>query len=884
MFGRYNHIQFITKKLLILCLFLSTVICLFSQSSDATDSLSNEVFTPDSTVVQLDTLSSDLEFPIFYDANDSIIFDAINNSVLLYGGAVVRYDDIELTADYISYNFGNSVVSATGIPDSAGVFQGKPIFTQAGDIFKPDSLSFNFKTEKAYISNVVTKNGEFYLLSEHTKRVSEEKIFLGKTKITTCDKPNPHFHFHVRKAALVTNENGDKIVSGPVMLKFRKVPTPLALPFGWFPNTKKQARGIIIPTYGNAQQLGYFFRDFGYYLPINEYVDTRLLGDIYTRGSWAIKNITAYKKRYRYNGRFNVSFSKIKNGFRELNNYSENTDFFVSWSHLLDAKARPNLRISASLNFGTSSNFRNNLNSSVENFLSNTFSSNLNVTKSQANLFNGRIPGTLTASARHSQNTSTRSVQVTLPLLTYQTNRIFPFKSSLARRTSKLGKALDGFGVTYTGTYERRATLREQDIRLNALGETLDQFDGGLRNQMNASTSIKAGVVNINPSFGLNSNIYSEELRLVLDDATLTQQEETAQDYNLSYSWNASVNATFKAFGTFNFRNGKKLKAIRHTVTPTLGFSYRPKTGSRVSGFFGDGGTFDSYDPQENGLWGSATNYNNSGSLNVSVLNNLEMKLKGKGDEKPRKVPLLDRINVNTSRDFARDSLNWSNLGVSAGTRIGSMVNVNYQSSHSFYDRNAEGTVQNTFLLQSQGRLTRLLSMGGGATFTLRGTDFKKKEKEVSGDETLDAPLEDLADVPDEVREDIDLNRNDFVDFSTPWSLNLTYTLNRRLNYDPELQKDTSAITQSIIARGDITLFEKWKVGANSGYDLRTMEFTTTELSLYWDLHCWEFTANYRPLGITKSITLGIRVKASALRDLKYDQVLNLGNRNNLRR
>lgn len=287
MLGRYSYSEVITKNLLILSALCCAYFSAFTQIDSPPDTTPNEVSFIDSTSVQLDTLSTDLEFPIFYDANDSIIFDAINNRVLLYGTAIVKYDDIELTAARIVYDFGNNTVNATGDYDSLNVYQNKPILIQGGEEFRPDSLKFNFKTEKAYISNVVTQNGEFFLISEQTKRDSSENVYLRKTKITTCDNPNPHFHFQTNKAALIPGKKegqADKIVSGPVFLKVRKVPTPLALPFAWFPNSDKRSKGVIMPEFGNAQNQGYFLRGLGYYLPINDYVDTRILGDIYTRG------------------------------------------------------------------------------------------------------------------------------------------------------------------------------------------------------------------------------------------------------------------------------------------------------------------------------------------------------------------------------------------------------------------------------------------------------------------------------------------------------------------------------------------------------------------------------------------------------------------------
>ncbi|MFK7758171.1 MAG: putative LPS assembly protein LptD [Flavobacteriales bacterium] len=884
MLGRYSYSEVITKNLLILSVLLCASFQGLSQTEPPADTTLNVTSFIDSTSVQLDTLSTDLESPIFYDANDSIIFDAINNRVLLYGTAVVKYDDIELTAARITYDFGNSTVSATGDYDSLGVYQNKPLLIQAGEEFRPDSLDFNFETEKAYISNVVTQNGEFYLISEQTKRDSSENVYLGKTKITTCDNPNPHFHFQTNKAALIPGKKegqADKIVSGPVFLKVRKVPTPLALPFAWFPNSDKRSKGLIMPEFGNAQNQGYFLRGLGYYLPINDYLDTRILGDIYTRGGWALRNITFYKKRYKYQGNFDLSYSRNKFGFRDLTGFQENTDFFIRWTHTMDSKARPNWRFSSSINMGTSSNFTNNLNSTQTQFLTGTFNSSINVTRSGLNLFN-RIPATITASARHTQNTQTRVVQFTLPQISLQTNRVYPFKSQRSGKKSSLKKAVEGIGVTYTGNFENRASLNEAQLRFNNLDEVLDQFSGGLRNQLSANTSIKAGVVSINPSFGLNSNIYRESLFLSYDPEANDVRRDTITGWDATYNWNASVNATTKLFGTYTFRKSKKLKAIRHTITPTAGFRYSPQTGQRITGFFGEDGASTSYTPQDINIFGTAANFTKNGALTLGLLNNLEMKVQGKED-KPKKVSLLDRVNVNTSRNFAADSLNWADLSVSASTNIGSLINVNYSSGHSLYDRDIDGNRINTFLLDSQDKLARATRMQGAVGLALSRTTFQRKDSEEEGSE--DEQFEDSAtDLSDEFSRELTSSLRPPTDFTIPWKLNLDYTLRRSYFWDKDLQKDTTTITQSILARGDITLFKKWKVGYSTGWDFTAKDFSATSISVIWDLHCWELKVDYIPFGIRQSVSINFNMKASMFRSLLPPQVLNLGNNNNLRR
>ncbi len=868
--------DFISRKLLILACFLALQFISFSQTSEPSTSEVNATLPPDSVKVIADTLSTDITSAIFYDAEDSIIYDAINNRFLLYGNGIVKYDDIELKAGYIEYSLEESTVSARGKLDSAGVFIQKPELNQGGEKFNPDSLSFNFKSEKAYISNVVTQTGEFYVLSDVTKRDSTEKIYLGKTKITTCDAPNPHFHFQVGRAALVPEEKGKngkpdkpgKIVTGPVMLKFRKIPTPLALPFGFFPDSKKRSKGILIPSYGNGFGLGYYLRDLGYYYPINDHIDTRVLVDLYTRGSWAISNQTVYKKRYRSSGRFNIQFSKIKNGFRELSNFTESTDFLVDWSHTLDSKAIPGIRFSSSVRVGTSTNFRNNLNSSQTNFLTNTYSSSINTSKSSSLL---GVPTNYTLNLRHSQNTSTGVVSLTLPQFTIQMNRAYPFKSKKVGAKGNLRKAIEGIGITNTGNFETRAVLNESEIRLSNLSSLTDDFKSGYRHQFNASTSLKLGVLSVNPSLSFSSNIYRRVQELSFNTETLENQTDTLDQLNATYNWSTGISATTKFFGTFTFRNAKKLKAIRHTVTPSVGFSFSPITGEEIFGFIGTDGEAEFYDPADFGIFGSATNLNQTGSVNFSLLNNLEMKV-ADGEGGTKKVSILDRLSLSTRNNLAADSLNWGNLSLGAGTKIGKFINLNYNATYSFYDQNSQGQSINEFLVSNEKFLFRQTSSGGGINLNLTGEDFKRKvakPSDLDNGEFSDVEILNEEEVADLEKEDVNPNN-----FRAPWSMTIAYTLNRRAGWDTDLGRDTFSLRQGIILRGNLSLGENWSFTAQSGLDLTggRPDVTSSSFSIYRSLHCWEFSANVIPFGDRRSYTLSLNVKASALRDLKIDK------------
>jgi hypothetical protein len=791
---------------------------------------------------------------IFYEATDSAVYDALEQKVYLYGNAVVKYGDIELRSGYIAYGFADNSVYASGIPDSAGQLVQKPVFLQAGQEFKPETIRYNFKSGKGFIEDVITSQGEFYLHADETKRFPNEWVHIRKGKFTTCDAEKPHYHFHLTKAIVIPE---DKVVSGPVYVRFWNIPTPLALPFGWFPNKQTSSHGILLPAYGNGGNLGYFLRDGGYYIPIGDFADTRFLADVYTRGSWTLRNISSYRKKYKYNGNFNVSRSLLKQGLEELPGFSKRTEFFVRWNHNQDPKARPNTSFSADINAGSRNNFTNNIVSNQQDYLSNTFQSNVRFTRSWA----GK-PYNLSVNLRHSQNSLTRNVDLTLPSVAFTVSRFYLPLSFLNTKPGAK-KWYETIGVNYAMNFDNRLDVEDRELRFDNYRSLSTQFRNGIRHTLNVNTSLKAGFVSVNPSLSITDRWYFNYLRVGLDPETLQSEKDTVRGFRTAPDWNVAVNANTKVFGLFNLSKTGMLRALRHVITPTVGLSFRPDMGTEVVGYFGQGGGLSSYSPFDIGIFGKPTS-SRSGSLNLSILNNLEAKVRNRKDTQSgvSKLSLIENFRAATSYDFFRDSLNFSNVTLDGFTTIFQNVNLNYSSSHSLYDRDSLGRPVNRFLAKTQNRLMRLNAANLALNFNLRSGQNRSGKK---SDNVL----------PEE-QEEIDRNSGAFVDFTIPWNLNVAYSMRMNKIFDRDIRRDTSEITQSILFNGDFTVFRKWKVGFNSGYDISAGEFTPTTLNLFWDLHCWELRFDFIPFGIRKSYAVQLNIKSSTLKDLKLQRRRNL--------
>lgn len=804
--------------------------------------LSNANTLPDSTAS-----SESINASIFYDALDSMVFDAVNNMVRLYNGAVVKYEDMTVEAAYIEYSFETNEACASAVPDSAGVLTGKPKFDDGGQSFTQEYMCYNFRTQQGYSKQSVTQEGDAVFHAGQSKRHINEWIHIKNGKFTTCDAENPHYHFHLRKAIIVPD---DKVVSGPLYLKVRKVPLPLALPFAWFPTKNESSHGIILPGYGNSPQLGYFLTDGGYYLPLGRYADTRILADIYSRGSWTIANLTNYKKRYKYSGSFNISRSVIKQSLQELPDFSRDTEFFIRWTHNQDPKARPNSRFSANINFGTSNNFRNNINSNQQDYLTNTFNSSVQWNKTFAG-----TPYSLAVNARHSQNSTTGNVQLTLPGITLNRNRTNIQFSELFGNKGRKKWYDDVVGLTYSANFENFITESIENFDWSEAGRLTRQAQNGIQQNVTLTSQIKAAFVTITPTFNYSEFWAFKYVDALADDSGIALEKDTLNGFRTARSWRVGASANTRFYGTFNFRKSKNLKAIRHVLTPQAGLSYVPFA-DRNRYFYNSEGVVQSFNPFEAARYRPG-NSNEQFNVNFSLSNNLEMKVRDRqaGKNATKKVKIIENFVASGRYNMIADSLNLSSISMRGFTTLFKNLTLNYNSSYSAYDRDSDGREINRYLIDTQNRLLRLENMSASLNSTFRSQNRTgNKNTDNASEEQLDA---------------VNRNRDQFVDFTVPWSLTASYALGLNRTWDSELQADQDNVTQSILLRGDLTVLERWKIGFDTGYDFEARELTPTTLNIYWDLHCWELTFDWIPFGVRRSFNIQLNVKSSLLRDLK---------------
>jgi len=841
------------------------------------DSLSTTLPSDSINVNTTDTIANDddlgLEYEVEYFGKDSTVMDVVNERIMMYGDAWVKYGGMEVKGSYIDFSLKDYTAKAIGKRDSLGNVTDKAIFTEGDTKFDEDSLMYNFKTKRGISYGVRTTQDDAFLLSGVSKKAANNWISVKDGKFTTCDKPNPHYHFHLTRAMAIPD---DKIVSGPLYLKFRKIPTPLALPFGFFPNKKESTHGILLPGYGNGDTKGYFLQNLGYYIPLGQYLDTRFLFDIYTRGSWAAANVTNYKKLYKYNGNFNISRSVNKNGLPELSNYSEVTNFNVRWTHNQDPKARPNTTFGASVNLGSSQNFRNNLNTSQENFLSSTFTSQISWSKAFPD-----TPFNIGVNLGHTQNVQTRSVDVTLPTVSANMQRITLGRFFKAIPAAK--RFFDNVGINGSANFSNRVTAKEPTFSFAKMDSLYLLSKNGIQLQSQASTSFPLlKFITTTASIGGTYIGSFKQVNQNLVPGSAEVKQDTTLGYLNAFNWNTSADLNFRIYGMFGFKRGN-LKAIRHVIQPKVGVSYTPYTNYLRSyidadGVVRDASPFDisAYVPQS-----SREQLN----FNVSIRQNFEAKVRDKSAAKSnatKKVMLIESWNISTAYNMLADSLNLSGLTMGAFTTIAKNVGINYNSSYSFYDRNEKGNEINRYLANSDGKLMRMRA-------TTLAVNFSLKSKNKNSIERADT---------ERTKEEHDLlaeSKGALVDMSVPWNLTMSYSLNFVNGFNREQQRDTLAIRQGAMFNGSLTLFKYWAITFNSGYDIshpryQTLQFsdfglrdfTTTTLGLTWDLHCWEFTASYVPFGARKSYMFQINIKSPLLQDLKFQRRGNLGDQNYL--
>ena len=809
------------------------------------------------------TKESFIDDKIERSCNDSTVQDFKNNKVYYYGDAKVVYEDITIEAAFIEFDFDKRTVFAKGLHDSTGKLYGSPIFLEGDKKYLSEEMRFNFETKKGIITKVFTEDAMGYIHGSKIKKMDDNSINIKSGSFTTCsNQEHPHFEFYFGKAKVIPD---DKIVTGPAYFRLMETPLPIGVPFGIFPNSKGQRNGILVPTWGESANRGFYFENGGFYWGINEYLDFQLVGDIYTRGSWAVKPTLRYNKRYAYNGSLSGSYAVNKIGSKGSADYNESTDFKVRWVHKQDPKARPKSSFSADV-YIVSSNYNKYNAISSNEYLSNTFQSSIAYQTRIGSLFN------FTANASHSQNTLTRVMTVTLPEVTLTMNRVYPFKNignSAKKRWYK------DMYISYTANAKNYMSMADS---LYFRPGWLDNLQNGMQHRVPISMPVKLfKYVTWTTSVNLLDRMYFRyfEKQWVEDPSMAAGgylKTDTINQFRNVFSFDVSSSMTTKLYGMVAFKKGP-VRAIRHVFTPSIGVSYNPDFSkdfwNYYDTYYDANGIEQLYSMFQGNIYGTPPS-SESGRINYSFGNNLEIKVPSKKDTITglKKVKVIEDLTFSGSYDIAKDSLNFSYLSVNGRTTLFKNLSVRYSSIWDPYILDSLGRKQlNQFEWDVNKRLFRKNSVAWNFSinYSLNNDTFKNKGKKTAP-KRYESSL-----ASEEEMNDIRSNPGNYVDWSTKWALSLSYnlTLSNNLSYINYILKDDRKVIQTLGVNGNINLTPNWKVSVQSGWDFELKKLSYTSLTIYRDLHCWEMRFNWIPLGTYKSWNFTINVKASALQDLK---------------
>ncbi|MFA5780793.1 MAG: putative LPS assembly protein LptD [Bacteroidales bacterium] len=863
-FTKIAFIPLYSKHLIFLLFVLAftMLLCGFIRAQDTIISKNDSVKTKNDTIKKSSPKESEyaLSSKVEYTANDSIRFNIAEQKVYLFGKSEIKYEDINLTANYIEISFKKNQLYAKGVADSTGKTTGEPVFIQGSQSFSSATLTYNFKTKKGLITSIITKEGESYLHGNLVKKFSDNSINLREGMYTTCDLRHPHYEIKFFTARVIPD---DKIVTGPCYLVVEDVPMPLALPFGYFPNKKGQKSGLLIPSYGESASRGFFLENGGYYVGLGEHFDLALRGDVYSHGSWAARALSNYNKRYKFNGNINFGYAINTEGDQGTPSYNKRNDFYIKWYHSQDAKARPNSRFSANVNAGSSKYNKYNP-SSTTDYLTNTLQSNVSYSTTIAGKYNFSV------NMSHSQNTLNRTVSLNLPEIAFSANRFYPFRSE--KRVGKM-RWYENISVGYAMNAENSINTIDS---LLFREETLKQMQNGIKHSIPISNSIKVlktftwtNTISFTERWYLQSieKHWINDMHIVNGDTMFGYfKTDTIQGFKAARDFNFSSSLSTRLYGMYQFKKGK-IVALRHVLTPTVSFVYTPDFGSERWGYYrylrdGDQSVQKKYySIFETGIYGAPPR-NKSGFINFSLANNLEMKVKSKKDTITgiKKVVLIDNFTISGGYDIAKDSLNWSKINMNGRTRLFKNLDVTYASSWDPYVVDSTGKNLNEFELKKNKRLFRRTNTNWAFSlnWSLRS---KQKKKEITSSKATEEELNMIKANPDA-----------YLDFDQPWSLNIQYQLNYMNSFDPRIlgaKKMVNKVIQTLSFSGDVNLSSKWKVGFRSGYDFEQKDFSYTSVDIYRDLHCWEIVFNWIPMGFRKSYNITIRVKSPVLQDLK---------------
>ncbi len=849
--------------------------------------------------IRLDSInrkkSGALDAPVTFSSEDSMVYDAKSKVARLYGNSNVKYQNMDLSSDRIQMSLDSSLVRATGTADSTGAISGTPVFTMGQDKYESDTMAFNFKTKKGFIYNVYTEQEDGYLSSQHSKRDSSGVLYLEHGRYTTCDQPHPDFYIALSRAKV---RPGKDVVFGPAYLVVADVPLPLAIPYGFFPFTKSYSSGFIMPSYGDESSRGFYLRDGGYYFAMSDKWDLKLLGEIYTKGSWGLSVASNYRKRYRYNGSFFFSYQNTKNGDKGMPDYTEQTSFKLQWSHRQDTKSNPFSSLSASVNFASTSYERNNLNSmyNPQSYTQSLRTSSVNWSTSFSSL-----GMTISGSANLSQNMIDSTVSLTLPDLNISVSRFYPFK-----RKHMAGKErwYEKISMSYTGQFSNSIDTKEDKLfKSNLIKDWRNAFQHNI--PINANFTL-FNYININPSFNFTDRMYSNKVMKSWDEQAQTERADTTYGFYNVYNWSMSIGASTKMYGFWVPSKkifGDKIQAIRHVLTPQVTFSYAPDCGSRYYETYqktdADGNvSLVEYSPFENGLF-NVPSRGKMGSVTFDLSNNIEMKVKSDKDSTGyKKLSIIDELGFNMGYNMAAKEKPWSDLTVRLRLKWWKNYTFNLNAVFATYayelDDNGRPYVSN-HTEYSKGRFGRFQGLSQNISFTLNPEKLKKWFG--GGDDEEDATEDDNNTEDDDtgIESNVDddmvngqngarkknagkaeTDADGYMKFSMPWSLTFGYGITMRENTSGKFNTKTMrypyAFTQTLNFSGNIRISDGWNISFSSGYDFENHDLSMTTASLSRDLHCFNMSCSV-VLAPYTSYNFSFRCNAATLTDaLKYDK------------
>ena len=844
--------------------------------------------------------SNGIDAPVKYSAEDSLVYDAESGTAYLYGNSKVDYENMKLTSDKVHMNLDKSTVRATGTIDSTaeGGIKGKPVFTMGKDEYKSDTMAFNFKSKKGLIKGVYTEQQDGFLSGEVGKRDSTGSIYLQHGRYTTCDKPHPDFYIALSRAKV---RPGKDVVFGPAYLVVADVPLPLAIPYGFFPFSKKYSSGFIMPSYGDESDRGFYLRDGGYYFAISDKWDLKLLGEIYTKGSWGVSAASNYRKRYRYSGSFLFSYQDSKTGDKGLPDFAEQESFKIQWNHRQDPKANPYSSLAASVNFATSSYERNNLNSmyNPQTLTQSTRTSSVSWSTGFSS-----IGLSLSATTNLAQDMRTSSIQITLPDLNISLSRFYPFK-----RKHLVGKErwYEKISMSYTGQLANSiSTTEDKILHSNLIKDWKNAFQHTIPVQANFTLF---NYINVTPSFNFTDRMYSKKVTRGWDN---TLQKEVVRDttygFHNVYNWSMSVGASTKLYGFWVPNRklfGDKIQAIRHVITPQVSFSYAPNFGARRYGYYDSYQYTDAsgnvklieYSPYQDELYSVPGKYKTE-MISWDVSNNIEMKIKSDKDTTGyKKISIIDELGASMSYNAAADYHRWSDLSMRLRLKWWKNYTFSLNAQFATYayelDANGKPYVGN-HTEWGYGRLPRFQGMSQNFSFTLNPEKLKKwfGRKDDKDDDKVSVD----SDGPDtniESNMDDDLEKgkyaakkkrgniaetddDGYMSFNMPWSLTIGYGITMRENtagrFNTKTMRYPYKFTQTLNFSGNIRISDGWNINFSSGYDFENHAMSMTTASLSRDLHCFNMSASV-VLAPYTSYNFTFRCNAATLTDaLKYDK------------